>query len=212
MPDKMDEMILVVDTAWLRGLGSFNGLDFEKHKILMGSLDKSNCRFVRRGDAENNEDLKQLIPYVIVAHAGKILYYVRGKKSGESRLKAKGSIGIGGHINMGDGQQDYGISLVYLKAMHREINEELNIPGGYSHSTVCLLNDDSNSVGRVHLGIVHVIRTNDDRVSFAEPDVITEVGWKTVDELRNTVDIENWSAMCVSRIDEILSRSQDASG
>jgi len=31
-----------------------------------------------------------------------VLYYVRGKKSGEQRLVAKGSIGIGGHMNDSD--------------------------------------------------------------------------------------------------------------
>ena len=34
--------------------------------------------------------------------AEKVLYYVRGKKAGEQRLVAKGSIGIGGHMNDND--------------------------------------------------------------------------------------------------------------
>jgi len=42
---------------------------------------------------------KQIIPYALVAFENKVLHYVRGKKAGEQRLVAKGSIGIGGHMN-----------------------------------------------------------------------------------------------------------------
>ena len=36
---------------------------------------------------------------MLLVHGGKVLHYVRGKKSGEQRLVSKGSIGIGGHMN-----------------------------------------------------------------------------------------------------------------
>jgi predicted NUDIX family phosphoesterase len=206
MADKMDEMILAVDTEVLRKSGYFQGLDFDKCENLLMTLSKENCRFVRRGDAETNEDLKQLIPYVIVTHGGKILCYVRGKKSGETRLASKASIGIGGHINDSDGSlsSNEDISKAYKIAMEREINEELNIPGGYTYSTVAILNDDSNSVGRVHLGMVHMVVTNDDNVTFAEPDVIMDVSWKTLPELKAMTNLENWSSICVEVIEAIM--------
>ena len=209
--DKMDEMILAVDKKVLTDIGYFQGLDFDQVETLLSHINKDNCRFVRRGDAENNEELKQLIPYVIVTHGDKILCYVRGKKSGEARLTDKASIGIGGHINDSDGSLATKDDIIssYRLAMEREINEELNIPGGYSYSTVCILNDDSNSVGRVHLGIVHRVVTNDEDVTFAEPGVIMDVRWKTVAELKAMVTLESWSSICVEMIEAIMLFTDD---
>lgn len=208
MPDKMDEMVLVVDTQLVMDLGYFSGLHFDRCEPLLKSMDENNCRFMRRGDAENNPAFKQLIPYTIVTFGDKMLHYVRGKKSGEGRLVAKGSIGIGGHINDAGG----GTAAVsaynrftYGESLRREIKEELNIPDGYLYNTVCLLNDDSNSVGRVHLGVVHKVVVFHPGVTFAEPDIITEVSWKTAGELKAVRDsLESWSAICLDGIGEIL--------
>src|SRR5207247_8394092 len=53
-------------------------------------------------DLENDSAYKQIIPYVLLAFQDRVLHYVRGKKAGEQRLVAKGSIGIGGHMNESD--------------------------------------------------------------------------------------------------------------
>ena len=58
--------------------------------------------FVGRDACETDDDLKQMIPYVIVRHGGKYLAYSRTSQSGEKRLVGKRSVGIGGHINPTD--------------------------------------------------------------------------------------------------------------
>ena len=55
--------------------------------------------FMPRSEAETDPTFKQIIPYALLTHAGRVLHYVRGKKAGEQRLVAKGSLGIGGHMN-----------------------------------------------------------------------------------------------------------------
>src|SRR6266852_125904 len=96
------ENVLVVRRALLDQLGSFQGLSFEPRKYLDAILSRGNNFFLPRGQAEKDPGHKQIIPYVLLAHAGRVLFYVRGKKAGEQRLVFKGSIGIGGHMNESD--------------------------------------------------------------------------------------------------------------
>src|SRR5688572_2701510 len=98
-----DEMILVVRRALFDELGSFQGLNFDIDRYLPALLGRENNFFTPRPPAETDPSLKQIIPYVLLVHEGRVLHYVRGKKAGEQRLVAKGSIGIGGHMNDGDG-------------------------------------------------------------------------------------------------------------
>src|SRR4051812_43844045 len=94
-----EEMILVVRRALFDELGSFQGLQFDVDRYLPPLLERGNNFFTARTAAETNIGLKQIIPYVLLVHEDRVLHYVRGKKAGEQRLVAKGSIGIGGHFN-----------------------------------------------------------------------------------------------------------------
>jgi predicted NUDIX family phosphoesterase len=91
-----DEMILVVRRTLFDELGAFQGLNFEIDRYLPALLARENNFFTPRPPAETDPSLKQIIPYVLLVHEGRVLHYVRGKKAGEQRLVAKGSIGIVG--------------------------------------------------------------------------------------------------------------------
>src|SRR6202047_2418511 len=97
-----NENILVIKRSLFDQLGSFHGLNFEPRKYLDAILSRGNNFFLPRGQAENDPAHKQIIPYALIAFGNSVLYYVRGKKAGEQRLVAKGSIGIGGAMKDGD--------------------------------------------------------------------------------------------------------------
>ena len=97
-----NENVLVVRRSLFDQLASFQGLNFEPQKYLDAFLSRGNNFFLPRPEAEINPAYKQIIPYVLIAFENKVAYYVRGKKAGEQRLVAKGSIGIGGHMNETD--------------------------------------------------------------------------------------------------------------
>src|SRR5271155_5223482 len=94
-----DENVLVFPRSLFEQLGVFQGFNPNVNNYLRTILDPKNNSFLPRSKAETNPDFKQIIPYVVVTDGKSILHYVRGKKAGEKRLVAKGSIGIGGHIN-----------------------------------------------------------------------------------------------------------------
>ncbi len=202
MPNE-PENILVVERSLIERIGMFQGLMLDTGRYLPTLLEPRNYRFVPRPAAEQNDTLKQLIPYFLIVNDGRIWCYVRGKKSGESRLVAKASMGIGGHIN-NDDLDLFGD--VYTTAALRELNEEVVIGAPYTQKIVALLNDDATPVGRVHLGVIHILRVAAPDVAKRE-GVITEAGFRTLDELRAMHDrMETWSQICLDQIDALLAK------
>ena len=51
--------------------------------------------------------------------------------------------------------------------MLREVAEEIYLESEYTERCVGLINDDSNAVGQVHLGIVHVFELAEPRCGGA---------------------------------------------
>ena len=203
-----DENILVVRRSLLEGLGLFHGLAFDVQRYLPALLSRENNFFTPRPPAETNPELKQIIPYVLLVHEGRVLHYVRGKKAGEQRLVAKGSIGIGGHMNDGDEGLFALDEAAYREAVRREVNEEVRLETEFTDHTVALLNDDTNPVGQVHLGVVHIFQLATDRVSKRE-QMITNLAFLTREELlARRENLETWSQLCVDRLEELLAAAR----
>ena len=203
-----DENVLVFPRSLFEQLGVFQGFNPDVDRYLPTILDIKNNNFMPRSQAETNPDFKQIIPYVLITDGKRILHYVRGKRAGEQRLVAKGSVGIGGHIN----KEDYELSLfaftfgmqAFQDAAKREVCEELAIQGEFNPRPVGLINDDSTEVGRVHFGIVHVLFCQPERVRKNE-QVITQVEFVPIEELKAKRDqMETWSQLCLDNVDAFL--------
>lgn len=199
-----EENILVIKRALFDQLGSFQGLNFEPQKYLDAILSRGNNFFLPRKQAETDPTHKQIVPYAVIVFENKILYYVRGKRAGEQRLVAKGSIGIGGHLNDDDESLFAWDEVAYRAGVEREVNEEIKINTAFEGRIVALLNDDSTEVGRVHLGIVHMFKLAEPKVEKREA-MITNLGFVSPEELRARRDsLETWSQLCVDALDRLL--------
>lgn len=203
-----DEMILVVRRSLFDQLGAFQGLNFEVDRYLPELLNRSQNFFTPRAAAETDPSLKQIIPYALLVHEGRVLHYVRGKKAGEQRLVAKGSVGIGGHMN----DQDEGLFALdraaYDAGVQREVCEELRVHSAYTNHAVALLNDDSNEVGRVHLGVVHIFQLEKPDVQKGEA-MITELQFLDRTQLESRRDaLESWSQICLDHLDALLAAAR----
>ena len=194
------EHVLVIPRSLFDSLGSFQGFQPEVQRYLPALLDTRNNFFMERPAAENDPTHKQLIPYSIFHHAGRYLCYTRGGKSGEKRLVAKRSVGIGGHINPIDQTQDHLGEQMYFNGVEREIAEELRIGGTLTQKVIGLINDDSNEVGQVHLGVVHLFELSSDDVQSNE-DAIQDLQFVPLAELAANADgLESWSKFCVEHL------------
>lgn len=161
--------------------------------------------FVERRHAERDVTLKQVIPYCVVVHGGRVLRTRRLPRGGESRLHGKRSIGIGGHLNPCDAPD------VLAAGLRRELEEELVLDGPFDVTPVGLLNDDSTEVGAVHVGFVHLVETRAP-VRVRETDLL-EGEMVGVAELgdscrRERGTWESWSALVIDR----MASAQDGAG
>jgi predicted NUDIX family phosphoesterase len=204
MKNLPNENVLVVRRELFDELGSFQGLNFEPEKYLKALLSRGSNFFIPRFEAETNPAYKQIIPYALIAFEKTVLHYVRGKKAGEQRLVARGSIGIGGHMNETDESLFAMDEQAYRAGVEREVNEEVKIDTSFEDRIVALLNDDSTDVGRVHLGIVHIFKLKEPKVEKREA-MITGLTFLAREELlarRETM--ETWSQLCLDALDRLL--------
>jgi len=205
MKDYNGEQILVVKRELFDSLGDFQGINTDVDKYHASLLDPSNNFFTDRAAAEDDPTHKQLIPYALFHYKGKFLNYARGKSGGEARLHAKRSLGIGGHINPVDTRDDNLGVETYMAGVEREIEEELNIKGNHTQKIVAILNDDSNDVGKVHLGVVHLFELDSDDVT-ANEDAIADLKFSTIAELQGEMhdSLESWSQFCADILEQII--------
>jgi predicted NUDIX family phosphoesterase len=199
-----DENVLVFPRSLFEQLGVFQGFNSDVNRYLPAILDPKNNSFLARAHAETNPAFKQVIPYVVITDGQSVLHYVRGKKAGEQRLVAKGSVGIGGHINDEDHTLfAFGLQ-AFQDAVKREVSEELSIQGDFLPRPVGLINDDSTEVGQVHFGVVHVLLCTPDKVQKKE-QVITQLEFVPIPELKaKREQMETWSQLCLDHIDAFL--------
>ncbi len=198
----MTQQVLVFETAILQRLGAFQGYSLEVDAYLPTLLDPRNNCFIDRQVAEQDPRYKQLIPYVVLRFGDGVFSYVRGRHSSEGRLRQSRSIGLGGHIEPGDRSLFSSDRQLYLEAARREVHEEVALNAAYTEHLVALINDDSNDVGKVHFGIVHIWDLTDDAVSKRE-GLITQAGFLSIDRLKGrTHELETWSQIALHVLED----------
>ena len=200
------EHVLVVPTSLFHEIGHFQGFCPDIEDYLERLLDPAQMSFRPRDTVEEDPSLKQLIPYCVFRHEGRVFHYRRGTEQGEGRLHSKRSIGIGGHISSEDTQAGRS---PYEEGMQREIAEEVFLETGYTEQCVGLINDDLTEVGQVHLGVVHVFDLDEPKVRPREESII-EPGFATPGDLVDDREsFETWSQIC---LDHLLGESDSGSG
>lgn len=196
------EEVLVVPRALFEEIGVFEGIrTSDVPAAVERLLSPENHFFMDRAKAEEDPTHKQIIPYCVIRCGDRILNYTRGKAGGEARLHALRSVGVGGHINpidMGGGRKGPD---AYNAAVERELKEELvfNVP--HTNRVIALLNDDTNPVGQVHLGVVHLIEITSEEVHSNE-DALADLTFTALAELAGPMfeRLETWSQSCVRHL------------
>lgn len=154
-----NETILVVPRKKLFESSEFQGIQTQNLNNYL-SIIKKHQTFLPRTAMEEDENYKQIIPYLIFKHMDKYFLMQRAAKASEQRLKSKYTLGIGGHIRKADMVSDS-----IFDWAQREFYEEVNYSGTLSISPLGLVNDDSNAVGKVHIGLVLLLEGDSANIS-----------------------------------------------
>lgn len=152
--------------------------------------------FLPRPQAEGDPGYRQIIPYVLLCRNGEIFATRRLNKGGEARLHGKLSVGIGGHINPVD---ETDREKVLLRGLERELTEEVRIEKAGKLVPRGVINDDSNAVGSVHLGLCFTMAVEGE-VSVRETEKLSGA-FLTLPALRaQWDDMETWTQIAIKGI------------
>jgi predicted NUDIX family phosphoesterase len=148
--------------------------------------------YVARPAAETDRSLKQIIPYLVLRDGARIFLMKRTRAGGDARLHDHYTIGVGGHLNPGDGG--------FLGGLAREWQEEIDADFMPDFAFVGLLNDDTVDVGVHHLGVVYVADAAGRQVGVRETHKLTG-SFEEMAVLEAAYDrMETWSQLALDAI------------
>jgi predicted NUDIX family phosphoesterase len=170
------------------------GFNPASESLVKSLLENPQLFFMQRDLAENDPNYKQLIPYVVFQSPKGFFSYQRGKASSETRLRMLRSLGVGGHIEKEDG--DIGQNS-YIKGLWRELKEEVGIDPSNNIQLLGFINDDSNEVGKVHLGIVHLYQLETSDLESKELN-LTDCKFSSISKIKEEEEsFETWSRLLI---------------
>ena len=185
----MKERVLVVETELLPLPETQYIADPQRIQALL-EISQENYRFLARAEAEADPGYKQLIPYVTILCQDEVLVLERTSAQSEERLHGKLSLGVGGHIDWDD--RGGTLAEVIARAMARELREELWLETTAQPVLQGLINDDTNAVGSVHLGL-HYLLSVPTRPRVRETEKMT-AAWRKPAQLEALRPrLETWS-------------------
>ena len=168
-----------------------------KLKEFVENCSTAGFEFVKRTYAENDSSLKQIIPYIALQTKdhGKTAIYQR--QGSEKRLHDLWSLGIGGHINPVDvNKKKDSFKEILITGMQRELDEELEkMSEEIAPEFVGVISEDITDVGKVHLGAVFTITTNN-TANFLPGEELFQFSWAKTNTLHK-LNLELWSTMAL---------------
>jgi len=183
---KGDEKVMVVARNDLFKDGIWHGIKTENLSKYIKLINDKH-KFFPRAQVEEDPKWQQVIPYLVFESDSRFFLMRRKGNHTDRRLSNMYSLGIGGHINRSD-LSGGGI----LSWARREFEEEIDYSGKFTTEFVGLLNDDSNDVGLVHLGLVIRIKGENDKITIRDEHKSGKL--VSLEEMRKSYKrMETWS-------------------
>jgi predicted NUDIX family phosphoesterase len=186
------EQVYVVPRAAVMAGGGWHGLRTDDVSTIAAVIAEHGV-FRARDQMEADPAFKQVIPYVVLRDGPGYFLMKRTRSGGDSRLHDRYSIGVGGHLNPGDGDLDGGL--------RREWFEELDADFLPAFHLLGLLNDDTTDVGRVHLGVVYVADAEGRPVVIRETDKLSGRFVEPPEVASVVDDLETWSRIVFEELE-----------
>ena len=181
-----DELVFVVPREAVLTDDGWYGLHSADLDAFLATID-GHGRFEPRPAMEADPGYKQIIPYLVLRDGDRYFLMRRTRAGGDARLHDRWSIGVGGHLNPGDQDLDGGL--------RREWSEELVADWIPEFRFIGLLNDDTTSVGQVHLGAVFIADAAGRPVSIRETDKLSGAFATPAEVAAVAPDLETWSRL-----------------
>jgi predicted NUDIX family phosphoesterase len=190
----LEELVFAIPTDELWKLLTYKekGLIKVNSEVLKRVV--QNGLFRKRSELEDDPSFKQIIPYAIISNKESFFLFKRTSRQTEKRLHNKFSIGLGGHMNQSNSKVSTEQYLV--NELKRELFEEIKLLNGCVIEDVefiGFINDDTISVGSVHIGLLYNIHVSNKDVVINETDMMT-ADWIDLPDLAEFYEgMETWT-------------------
>jgi len=211
----LEELVFAIPTDDLWKLLTYKETGLIKGNSHVLNRIVQNGLFRKRSELEKDPSFKQIIPYAIISNKepesrtwlDKLRgvrqnqsFYLFKRTSGqtEKRLHNKLHLGVGGHMNPGTSNEPDEQYLI--NELKRELFEELRLLNGClikAIEFIGFINDDSISVGRVHIGLLYNIHISNKDVVINETDKMT-AEWVDINNLIEYYEeMETWTKIAI---------------
>ena len=150
-------------------------------------------RFLPRAEVEPDRSWKQVIPYLVLRDGDRYFLMRRTQAGGDARLHDRWTIGVGGHLNPGDGDLAGGLRREWREEVRADFEPEFRLIG--------LLNDDTTEVGSVHVGAVYLADAGGRAVAIRETDKLTGSFAERAEVAAVVERMESWSALVFAHLE-----------
>jgi predicted NUDIX family phosphoesterase len=186
------EFVYVVPRTAVMDSTGWRGVRTSRLPQLLEAIEHDG-RHELRDAMERDPAFKQVIPYLVLRDGERYFLMRRTRGGRDERLHDRYSIGVGGHLNPGDGGLDGGL--------RREWAEELDADFVPEFKLVGALNDDTTDVGSVHLGVVYVADAAGRPVAIRETDKLTGEFVVPAAVADVAADLETWSQLVFEQLE-----------
>ncbi|HYN69773.1 MAG TPA: hypothetical protein VEX41_06160 [Candidatus Eisenbacteria bacterium] len=188
------ELVLVIPRSAVRTDPGWHGVRTENPEAFEAVVAEEG-RFETRSAMEVDRSYKQVIPYLVLRDGPRWFLMRRTRAGGDARLHDRWSIGVGGHLNPGDGDLAGGLRREWAEEVAADFTPEFRLVG--------LLNDDSTEVGSVHLGAVYVADAAGRQVEIRETDKLTGRFATSAEVTAVRDDLETWSRLVFDFLEDV---------
>ena len=185
------DLLLVLKNEVVFEHGQWQGFLFGEWGEYFEQLALSQPEWLARDEAEENPDYQQIIPWALFRVGDKYLELKRQQQSAHTRLYHRYSLGVGGHVFQ-DELEQYPDLKQWIKA---KFLEEIQYQGQVlSVRCIGVVNDNSDSLGKHHFGIVYLIEGDSQTVASQK---YTQLKFSSLSDMSGS-DIgflDRWSQM-----------------
>jgi predicted NUDIX family phosphoesterase len=194
----LEELVFAIPTDNLWKL-----LTYKDKGLIKGTGDVLNSivhhgLFRKRSELEEDPSFKQIIPYAIISNDESFYVFRRSTGQGEERLHNKLHMGVGGHMNPGSSMEQGENYLI--NELKREFFEEVKLLNGClieDIEFIGFINDDSIPVGRVHTGLLYIIRLSNQNIVINETDKMSAEWIDKRDLAGYYEEMETWTKIAI---------------
>jgi predicted NUDIX family phosphoesterase len=194
----LEELVFAIPTDDLWKL-----LTYKEKGLIKGNSDDlnrivQNGLFRKRSELEEDPSFKQIIPYAIISNKESFYLFTRTSRQTENRLHNKLHLGVGGHMNPGSLKEPGEHYLI--NELKREFFEEVKLLNGClieDIEFIGFINDDSISVGSVHIGLLYNIHVSNKYVVINETDKMSANWTDKTDLAEYYEEMETWTKIAI---------------